>query len=98
MLICETRRELVLPSYLLHYFTTAEGFAKILKASPGTAARNKTLKPDDLMAIQVPIPPLAQQIAFDSLYQKIERFRVLKQSPPKELDALVPSLLDRMFN
>ena len=89
---------MVLPSYILHYFTTPEGFTKILKASPGTAARNKTLKSDDLMNIQVPIPSLAQQQAFDSLYQKIERLRLAKQTPPKELAALLPSLLDRIFN
>ena len=32
MLVCEPRRDLVLPSSLNHYFMTANGFAKVLQA------------------------------------------------------------------
>ncbi len=31
MLVCEPRRDLVLPSCLHHYFMTADGFAKVLR-------------------------------------------------------------------
>jgi len=98
MLVCEPRRDLVLPSCLHHYFMTADGFAKILKASPGTAARNKTLKADRLMEIEVPVPPLAQQQAFDALCQQVAQLRSTRPSHVAELNALFPSLLDHIFN
>ena len=98
MLVCEQRRDLVLPSCLHHYFMTADGFAKVLKASPGTAARNKTLKADDLMAIQVPVPPMAQQHAFEALCQQFAQLRAKRAPQAAELNALLPSLLDRIFN
>lgn len=98
MLICEPRQDLVLPSYLHHYFMTQEGFAKVLKASPGTAARNKTLKADALMEIQVPVPPLSLQCAFDSLRKKIEQLRTVLTSHSVELSGLMPSLVHRIFN
>lgn len=71
---------------------TPEGFAKIVAASPGTIARNKTLKADDLMAIEVPVPPLAKQQAFATLCQKFARLRAAQESRATALAALIPSL------
>ncbi len=98
MLICEPREDVVLASCLLHYFMTEEGFAKILKASPGTAARNKTLKADHLMAIEVPVPPLAAQREFQKLLTL--QTQVLARAAESEAatTALLPSLLDHIFN
>ena len=98
MLVCEPRRDVILPNCLHHYFMTSEGFAKVLQSSPGTAARNKTLKADDLMAIQVPVPPIPQQQAFESLCRKFAQLRAEKASHTTECAALLPSLLDRIFN
>lgn len=98
MLVCEPRRDVVLPSCLHHYFMTNEGFAKILQASPGTAARNKTLKSDNLMTIQVPVPPMSKQLAFDALCQQVAQVRGARVARAGELAALLPSLLDRIFN
>lgn len=98
MLVCEPKPEIVLPSYLLHYFMTAEGFAKILQASPGTAARNKTLKADNLMAIQVPIPALSRQRTFNSLCDHVTRIRAAQIPQVAQASKTLPSLLDRIFN
>lgn len=98
MLVCEPRRDLVLPSCIHHYFMTADGFAKILQASPGTAARNKTLKVESLMEIRVPVPPMSQQIAFDALCQQLAQLRAARPPQAAEMNALLPSLLDRTFN
>jgi type I restriction enzyme S subunit len=98
MLICEPRRDVVLPSCLQHYFMTNRGFATILQASPGTAARNKTLKADNLMAIQVPVPPMPQQLAFEALCQQVAQVRTARVTHAAEQTALLPSLLDRIFN
>lgn len=98
MLVCEPRLDVVLPSYLLHYFMTSEGFAKILQASPGTAARNKTLKADNLMAIEVPIPLLTRQQAFESLCHHVARIRGAQKPQILGTTNILPTLLDRIFN
>jgi type I restriction enzyme S subunit len=98
MLVCEPRPDVVLPSYLLHYFMTSEGFAKILQASPGTAARNKTLKADNLMAIEVPIPSLSSQRTFESLCEHVARIRAAQKPQVTDAAKILPSLLNRIFN
>ncbi|MCC6695153.1 MAG: hypothetical protein IT365_05940 [Candidatus Hydrogenedentes bacterium] len=76
---------------------TADGFAKVLQASPGTAARNKTLKADNLMAIRVPVPSMAQQHAFEELCQQVQQIRTKRAPQAAALNALLSSLLDRFF-
>ena len=97
MLVCEPRRDLVLASCLQHYFMTAGGFVKVLQASPGTAARNKTLKASDLMAIQVPVPPMSDQRAFEALCQKAAQLRAIQGHQTADMKAIVPSMLDGLF-
>lgn len=47
--------------YLYRYFTTPDGIAQLQLASPGGAGRNKTLGLAALAAINIPLPPLAEQ-------------------------------------
>lgn len=98
MLTCTTVPDIAVSGFLWYYFTTADGFAKILAASPGTAARNKTLKADALMAIQVPVPKLAQQQAFDKLQAKIAVIKARHTETRQTLKALLPSMLEKIFN
>lgn len=97
MLTCEANPEISTPWFIWYYFTTANGFAKILSASPGTAARNRTLRPDALMSIQVPVPPLAQQQAFNELQSKLAQMKAKHAEIRLSLNALLPSLLERLF-
>jgi type I restriction enzyme S subunit len=97
MLTCAPVRGTAIPGFLWYYFTTADGFAKILAASPGTAARNKTLKGDALMAIQVPIPNIAKQQAFDKLQYAVTEIKAKHSEIRKELNAMLPSMLEQVF-
>jgi restriction endonuclease S subunit len=97
MLTCSVNPEISIPGFLWYYFTTADGFSKILKASPGTAARNKTLKADVLMTLQVPTPKIEKQIAFDKLQFKIAEIKAKHQETRQELKALLPSMLEKIF-
>ncbi len=98
MLVCEPRRDMILPICLHHYFMTTDGFNKVLQASPGTAARNKTLKAENLMAIQVPVPLMPQQRAFEALCRQIQGIRTNQTPQVVEQNALLPSLLDHIFH
>ena len=97
MLTCVVNRDIALPEYLLFYFMTDQGFSKILSASPGSIARNKTLSAEDLPNISVPIPPLDAQATFCTLIHKISKARAFQVEAARELNLLVPVLLRQAF-
>lgn len=97
MLACEVDRELAVPGFLWYYFTTDEGFAKIYAASPGTAARNRTMTAPALMAINVPTPPLPIQQTFDRLHADVTALKARHAAIRQANAALLPATLERVF-
>lgn len=97
MLTCEANVDLAVPGFLWYYFTTEEGFAKIYAASPGTAARNRTMTAPSLMAIDVPMPALAVQQAFDRLQAEIATLKAKHTAIREANAALLPATLERVF-
>jgi type I restriction enzyme S subunit len=71
--------------------------ADLLAASPGGAGRNRTLGIKALESIQVPVPCIDKQRWFHSLQTKVQEMRALRAKAGEELEALLPSLLDRAF-
>lgn len=61
MLTCECDEARVNPAFLAHYFKTPEGMTKLVGASTGTVARNRTLTATALGRMTVPVPPLVVQ-------------------------------------
>lgn len=97
MLVCEPLRDMVIPCWLYYFFTTKLGFDEIERASPGTAARNKTLKADSLEKINVPIPSIEQQIQFERLFNKINTINSHHKKYAHDYESLTKSLLDHIF-
>ncbi|MFT3790485.1 MAG: restriction endonuclease subunit S [Rudaea sp.] len=97
MLTCAANLDLAVPAFLSYYFTTDEGFAKVYAASPGTAARNRTLMATSLEAIQVPVPPLATQQAFTALQSTIAALKARHAAIRESSAALLPATLERLF-
>lgn len=97
MLTCEANADLAVPGFLWYYFTTDEGFAKIYAASPGTAARNRTMTAPALMAIEVPTPPLAAQQTFDRLQAEVAALKAKHTAIRQANAALIPATLERVF-
>lgn len=97
MLTCEARAECAVPGFLWYYFTTPDGFDKVYAASPGTAARNRTITASALMAIDVPTPPLATQQAFDRLQAKVAALRAQHTAISAANSKILPATLERIF-
>lgn len=97
MLTCEAIPNLSLAAYLHYYFTTEEGFAKVYAASPGTAARNRTLTADALMALDVPIPPLVVQTQFAKLKQAFEQAAEIRTKQIVSVEAMLPALCNQVL-
>lgn len=98
MLTCEARSEVANPGFLWYYFTTPEGFAKIEAASPGTAARNKTMTAPALMAVEVPAPPIREQRSFADLQSRVAALKAQHAAIRAANHALVPATLERIFS
>ncbi|WP_006786702.1 restriction endonuclease subunit S [Thiorhodospira sibirica] len=93
MLTCEINADKAVARFIDYCFTTAEGFAKIDAAAPGTAARNKTLKAPELMAVPVPVPSRSTQRTFDTLQANVAELKARQAS-----DALIPAVLERLLS
>ena len=83
--------------FLCYWFLSEEGLADIRAASPGAAGRNKTLGIKKLEAIEVPLPPIGQQIELGKLIKKIQQARELHCQTAMSREAFMPSLLDQAF-
>lgn len=97
MLSCEANPELAVPGFLWYYFTTQEGFDKVYAASPGTAARNRTITAPALMAIEVPSPSLPVQQSFNQLQAQVAALKAKHTAIRQANVALLPATLERIF-
>ncbi len=84
MLTCEVDRRRVHPAFLAHYFRTPEGMRKLVGASTGTVARNRTLTAAALSRVTVPVPALTLQ---DRLVRHIEQLEIKGSAIDHHLDA-----------
>ena len=94
---CRTVPSLVTAEFLRYYFLTDDGMLKIGEASPGGAGRNRTLGLEKLMAIQVPVPPLAAQQNFDRLQADVAALKAKHAAIRQANAALQPATLERVF-
>ncbi len=95
---CRVDPEVTSPEFLRYYFLTDAGLEKIGEASPGGAGRNRTLGLEKLMAIEVPIPPLATQRSFDALQAKVAELKARHATIRQANEALIPAMLERVFS
>lgn len=83
--------------FVCFYLLTPEGLYAVGEASPGSADRNRTLGVKPFLQIPVPVPPFDRQLWFDDLCERLDALKKLQEEAAKELDALLPSVLDRAF-
>ena len=98
MLSCEEDSNTAVAGFIWYYFTTPEGFEKIYAASPGTAARNRTMTAPALMALEVPVPALTVQKTFNRLQVEFTTLTGKHAAIRKANAALLPATLERVFS
>lgn len=84
--------------YLWFYLQSEEGLHQVDQASAGSADRNRTLAVKRLEKITVPVPPIDAQRWFDQLQAKARAIRVAQGRASAHLDALLPAMLDEVFD
>lgn len=96
-LTCVPKKGLATSRFLCFHFLTDEGLEQLGNASPGGAGRNRTLGLKALEEICVPVPAFEKQVWFDSLLAKLDSLKIVHSEATAELDALLPSILDKAF-
>lgn len=85
MLTCVCDPDHINPAFLAHYFKTPEGMVKLVGASSGTVARNRTLTATSLAKITVPVPALSIQ---DRIVQHLDALAEKTRQLEAHLDAV----------
>lgn len=96
-LTCVPQAGIATSSFLCFHFLTEKGLEDLGKASPGGAGRNRTLGLKALENVKVPVPLFEKQLWFDNLTTKVDTMKRLRKETIKELDTLLPSILDKAF-
>ena len=95
------------PDYLYAYLRGAQGQHQLRSRERGDWQREKIgfrlteLNVNDLRAVPVPVPPLSEQRRIvgelDALGAQVDTLKKLQTETGTELDALLPSILDKAF-
>ena len=94
---CVPDAERTSAGFLAYYLLTNDGLEKIGLASPGTADRNRTLSLGCLGKIEVPLPRLAAQAAFNRLQTEVAALKDKHIAIRQANAALLPATLERIF-
>ena len=84
-------------NFLAFYLLTQKGIEQVQAASPGSADRNRTLAMKRLEKIKVPVPDYDKQLWFNQLQGYVEKIKQAQSENATELEALMPSILDKAF-
>jgi type I restriction enzyme S subunit len=87
----------VLPEILDVYFRSPQVWPLLSAISTGTNVRRRRLNPRDFLEFQMLLPPMPEQLKFREVKKRVDAVKRLQAGTSAELDALLPSVLDRAF-
>lgn len=86
------------PDYLAHLVKTRWFHHRLASATRGVGARRERIRPEMLLGITIPFPDLAGQKAALKSIERLTRAQTLTTEAAPHAEAVLPSLLDRIFN
>jgi type I restriction enzyme S subunit len=95
--VFEVIEDRVFPEVLDTYFRTPSVWPDIAGASTGTNVRRRRLNPNDFLAYQMPLPSRTTQERLRKVRVEVDRLKHLQAETAVEIDALMPSILDKAF-
>ena len=95
--VFEVVEELVFPEVLDIYFRTPAVWPEISGASTGTNVRRRRLNPKDFLNYRIPLPSRTTQVRLREVRGEVDKLKHLHVQTAVELDALIPSILDKAF-
>jgi restriction endonuclease S subunit len=95
--VFEVNQDRVLPETLDVYFRSPSVWPMLSEISAGTNARRKRLHPKVFLAYEMPLPPMKTQQRLREMKIRVDELRKRHAQQRAELEALMPSVLDRAF-
>lgn len=86
-----------LPGYLSTLVRTEWFWSKLSHATRGVGARRERTRPEQFLAIELPMPTVEQQEKGQVVFAKLDTLKPLQFEIAAELAALLPSILDKAF-
>jgi type I restriction enzyme, S subunit len=96
--VFEVLEDRVLPEVLDTYFRAPTVWPLLSGASTGTNVRRRRLNPGDFLKYKIPLPARSTQEQLRKVLAEVHTLQCLQVESSVELDALLPSILDRAFN
>ena len=95
--VFEVLEEHVFHEVLDTYFRTPAVWPEISSASTGTNVRRRRLNPQDFLEYRMPVPSRGSQELLRTVGAQVHGLKCLQAETTAELDALLPSILDKAF-
>jgi type I restriction enzyme S subunit len=95
--IFEVIEDRVLPETLDVYFRTPAVWPQVAGESTGTNVRRRRLNPKDFLSYRIPLPSMQSQLRLRQVMQHVEGLKRLQAETAAELNAMLPSILDKAF-
>ncbi len=95
--VFEVNEDRVLHEVLDTYFRTPSVWPAISGESTGTNVRRRRLNPQDFLDYKMPLPSRQTQETLRRVTVEVNTLRQLQAETTAELDALLPTILDRAF-
>lgn len=86
-----------LPEYMDALVLTPWFHAALKNATHGQGARRERVRPERFLELEMPIPGIDHQAKAAAMFAKLSLVSGLRTAAAAELDALLPSILDRVF-
>jgi type I restriction enzyme S subunit len=87
-----------LPSYFTAIVKTEWFWSRLKDATRGVGARRERTRPEQFLNIEIPVPTVVQQRETAILFDKIDALKRLQIETAAELNAMLPSILDKAFS
>jgi type I restriction enzyme, S subunit len=85
------------PGYLAALIRTEWFWGKLQHATRGVGARRERTRPEQFLALRIPMPDVHQQETAEAVFKGLDALRGLQAETATELDAMLPAILDRAF-
>jgi type I restriction enzyme S subunit len=95
--VFEIDQSRVLPETLDVYFRTPSVWPPLAEISTGTNVRRRRLHPSAFLRFEMPLPKMRTQVKLRKVKKNVDALKKLQAETAAELDALLPSILDKAF-
>ncbi len=85
------------PEFLFAYFKSLDVWRTVSAGSKGLGDRRQRVQPEKFLEYKLLLPPLEWQSKITSMMKKIDELQSIQSATGEELEALLPSVLDRAF-